>query len=77
MLTDEDKKDVIENKSQYSLEEIEAKLSVICVRNKVSFTQNEEVKEEAPATIFKLEASEADSLPAWLEAVENRRNTQD
>ena len=32
MLSDEDKKDVIENKSKYSLDEIEAKLSVICVR---------------------------------------------
>ena len=77
MLSDEDKKDVIENKAQYSLEDIEAKLSVICVRNKVNFTQEEEKKEEAPATIFNLEASEADSLPAWLKAVENRRNTQD
>ncbi len=37
MLSDEDKKDVIENKSKYSLDEIEAKLSVICVRKKVNF----------------------------------------
>ena len=37
MLSDEDKKDVIENKSKYSLDDIEAKLSVICVRKKVNF----------------------------------------
>ena len=37
MLSDEDKKDVKENKTNYSLEDIEAKLSVICVRKKVNF----------------------------------------
>ena len=37
MLSDEDKKDVIENKSKYSLEEIESKLAVICFKKKVNF----------------------------------------
>lgn len=47
MLSEEDKKDVIENINTYSLDEIEAKLSVICVRNKVNFNlDNEEHKEE-------------------------------
>ena len=51
MLSDEDKKDVIENKSKYSLDDIEAKLSIICVRNKVNFdledtSKNEEIVEE-------------------------------
>ena len=32
-----DKKDVIENIDTYSLDDIEAKLSIICVRNKVNF----------------------------------------
>ena len=41
MLSDEDKKDVVENINTYSLEEIESKLSVICVRNKVSFSCDE------------------------------------
>ena len=77
MLSDEDKKDVIENKSKYSLDEIEAKLSVICVRNKVSFAQETEHEEEAPATIFNLNDTEASSLPAWLKAVEDRKNTQE
>ena len=47
MLSDEDKKDVIENKSKYSLDDIEAKLSVICVRKKVNFNLEEE-SEETP-----------------------------
>ena len=46
MLSDEDKKDVIDNIDTYSLDDIEAKLSVICVRNKVIFTA-----EEVPAWI--------------------------
>ena len=46
MLSDEDKKDVIENKSNYSLDEIEAKLSVICVRKKVNFDKDESDKNE-------------------------------
>jgi len=37
VLSDADKKDVVDNIDQYSLDEIESKLSVICVRNKVNF----------------------------------------
>jgi hypothetical protein len=37
MLSDEDKADVIANIDKYSLDDIEAKLSVICFHNKVSF----------------------------------------
>ena len=77
MLSDEDKKDVIENKSTYSLEDIEAKLSVICVRKKVSFDlgsdNHSEVEETAPTT-FNLNNVEVDSLPAWLKAVEATKN---
>ena len=47
MLSDEDKKDVIENKSKYSLDEIEAKLSVICVRKKVNFDSEDKDKNES------------------------------
>ena len=77
MLSDEDKKEVIENKSKYSLDDIEAKLSVICVRKKVSFAkEDEEVKEEQPAVTFNLNQVEVENeiLPAWLKAVENKRN---
>ena len=73
MLSDEDKKDVIEHKSEYTLEEIESKLSVICVRNKVSFSLNEESSEEKPVATFNLNDTTAEILPAWLQAVENHR----
>ena len=76
MLSDEDKKEVIENKSNYSLEDIEAKLSVICVRKKVNFDledNNKKVEESAPIT-YNLNSVESDSLPAWLKAVEATKN---
>ena len=76
MLSDEDKKDVIENKSKYSLDDIEAKLSVICVRKKVTFEKenNDSEAEQKPAVTFNLDNVESDYLPAWLKAVENHRN---
>lgn len=75
MLSDEDKKEVVENKSKFSLDEIEAKLSVICVRKKVSFDldDNSESKEsttENAITTFSLD-SEVTSTPAWVSAVRN------
>ena len=72
MLSDEDKKDVIDNKSKYSLDDIEAKLSVICVRKKVNFdleSKETKVEDSAPMT-FSLNNTEVDNLPAWLKAVE-------
>lgn len=72
MLSDEDKKDVIENKSKYTLDEIESKLSVICVRKKVNFdlSSDNTNKEEVPTT-FSLDSLEDNvGLPAWLKAVE-------
>ena len=74
MLSDEDKKEVIENKSQYSLDDIEAKLSVICVRKKVNFENNNSEAEQNPAVTFNLNSVEGDDLPAWLKAVENHGN---
>lgn len=79
MLSDEDKKDVVENKAKYSLDEIEAKLSVICVRKKVNFdlddsSKNEEETEEdgkEATTTFSL--NNGTSVPAWVSAL---RNTQ-
>jgi hypothetical protein len=77
-LSDEDKKEVIENKSKYSLDEIEAKLSVISVRNKVNFDLDDSSKndintEDAPVTTFNL-ANESNSVPAYITAVLNNRN---
>ena len=77
MLSDEDKADVIENKSKYSLDEIEAKLSVICVRKKVSFDLDSDNKEETAPTTFRLDSLDADAgLPEWLKAVEKTKNAQ-
>ena len=69
MLSDEDKKDVVENKAQYSLEDIEAKLSVICVRKKVNFELEDNTTDVA--TTFNLNDAKTESLPAWINAVKN------
>ena len=67
MLTEEDKKDVVKNIDSYSLDDIEAKLSVICVRNRVSFDLEKEEK-DVP-TVFNLSDSlEDDQTPAWVKA---------
>ena len=77
MLTDEDKKEVVEHIDTYSLDDIEAKLSVICVRNKVDFNLNkpqeqEEQKPDAPTGMFNLNgAEEQDNAPDWVKAVRN------
>ena len=79
MLSDEDKKNVVENKSQYTLDEIEKELSVICVRKKVNFNLAEETNEiKDEATTFNLNAVSVEdaNLPAWLKAVEDRKNAE-
>ncbi len=71
MLSDEDKKDIITNIDNYSLEDIEAKLSVICVRNKVSFSLEDDNKDVGP-TSFSLNAdtlNEDTGVPAWILAL--------
>lgn len=69
MLSDEDKKDVFDNIDTYSLDDIEAKLSVICVRKKVSFGLDEH--SNLPETTVNIEeagAPEGDSTaPAWFQ----------
>lgn len=78
MLSDEDKKEVVENMDKYSLDDIEAKLSVICVRKKVNFNlEDTDAEQEAPATVFNLDAHQADDTPAWLKAVQNNRSNND
>ena len=69
MLSDEDKADVIANIDTYSLEDIEAKLSIICVRNRVSFSSDDDNKPNNPVT-FNLDgaAGEDASTPAWVKA---------
>ena len=76
MLSDEDKKDVVENKDKYSLDEIEAKLSVICFRKKVNFDLGETDKNEdntEDVTTYSLQGTQA-VVPAWIKAVQNARD---
>ena len=72
MLSDDDKADVITNIDTYSLDDIEAKLSIICVRNKVSFDLDDDKKNPGtdPMT-YNLNGGslEDDATPAWIKAV--------
>lgn len=70
MLSDADKADVIANKRKYSLDEIEAKLSVICFRKKVDF--GESTQEKTPTVTFNL-TDDNNAVPAYISAL---RNTQ-
>ena len=83
MLSEEDKKDVKENINKYSKDEIEAKLSVICVRNKVNFDQdtsdkndNKVEEENSAITTFNLNDNESSSIPAWVSACINTQNSK-
>ena len=71
MLSDEDKAEVIANKANYSLKEIKAELSMICVDKKVNFNLNDEEKELEKPLTYNLSQSETVSKPAWLKAVED------
>lgn len=70
MLSDEDKKDVIDNIDTYSLDDIEAKLSIICVRNKVSF---EDTSKKEDTVTYSLEQGidEDSNMPAWVKSLQN------
>ena len=68
MLTNEDKKDVIDNIDSYSLDDIEAKLSIICVRNKVSFNLDNNNNKGTDVTLNLNEAGN-DDTPAWVKAI--------
>ena len=75
MLSNEDKKDVMENKEKYSLDEIEAKLSVICFRKKINFASEKEEPEGEPAApvTYSLENATED-VPAWLNSIRDAHN---
>lgn len=63
MLSDEDKADVIENKANYTLDEIESKLALAYVRKNVDFDVEdaEEEKDEEPALTFSLDDEAIDT----------------
>ena len=69
MLSDEDKKDVVTNIDTYSLDDIEAKLSIICVRNKVSFNLEDD-NNKGDVTTYNLSGNPCDeNVPAWVLAL--------
>ena len=81
MLSDEDKAEVVENKAKYSLEDIEAKLSVICVRKKVNFdlddtSKNDNIVEEKEVMTYNISNNESTSIPAWISALKNTRDNR-
>ena len=75
MLSDEDKEEVISNKEKYTLDEIKAKLSVVCFDKKINFTLNEKEdhkdKEENIIT-YSLNENEDSGLPDWVKAVKEQ-----
>ena len=75
MLSDEDKQDVIANKRQYSLEDIESKLAVICYRKKINFVEDasDSTSQEVVVTFDMNDASD-DSTPEWVKLVEANQN---
>lgn len=78
MLSDEDKAEVVANKAQYSLDEIESKLSVICVRNKVSFDKNDDTTDDgvdSPAVTFTLDG-DIDTPPAFVRVLREVKRTR-
>ena len=83
MLSEEDKKDVIENKEKYSLDEIKAKLAVVCFEKKVNFTttenveevSNKEENENEVITTFTY-SDDSSNLPDWVKAVKDNIDTE-
>ena len=75
MLSDEDKADVVANIDKYSLEDIEAKLSIICVRNKVSFNLDDENKGKDPMVYNLHDHDNTETIPAWVQAALNTAKT--
>ena len=81
MLSDEDKAEVVENKAKYSLEDIEAKLSVICVRKKVNFdlddtSKNDNTVEDEKVMTYNISETDNTSTPAWISALKNTRDNR-
>lgn len=73
MLSDADKKDVIDNKATYSLDEIEAKLSIIYTKQKMALDAQEKETTEEEKTLdvmtYNINTDETDIVPEWIKAV--------
>lgn len=68
MLSDEDKEDVVANIDSYSLDDIEAKLCVICFRKGINFKED---ADDSDVTTYNLHDYD-NATPAWIKAVEQR-----
>ena len=79
MLSDEEKADVVNNIDSYSVDEIEAKLAVICVRNKVSFDLDDEENKDNNPTVYNLGSEDDDDagIPLWVKSVRNVAKTME
>lgn len=75
MLSEEDKADVIANKSKYTVEDIESKLSVICVRKKVNFDSldNSKINNNMNGQFTYTMSNVSTDVPAWVQAVKNNK----
>jgi hypothetical protein len=71
MLSEEDKKDVLENIEKYSLDDIKAKLSVICFDKKINFALDKDTQKEQPGVTYSL-TDDNDNLPDWVKAVKEQ-----
>ena len=71
MLSDELKKDVVDNIDTYSLDDIEAKLSILCVRNKVSFDLDNNTEVEPVTYSLNDNGSANSDVPEWVKAIQN------
>lgn len=71
MLSDEDKKDVVTNIDKYSLEDIEAKLSILCVRNKVNFNLDDDKSNKQGVYTYHLDGGMTgeETVPAWIQVL--------
>ena len=79
MLSDAEKQDVQDNIDQYSLDEIEAKLSIICVHNKLDLSGKAD-NENNSGTTFSLDDVDDDSedtnIPALVSALRKNRKSE-
>lgn len=78
-LSDELKQDVVDKIDEYTLDEIEKELSVICFRNNINFnlenninSEEEEEKEEGAPITYTLDVPEP--IPAWIKALQDNKN---
>ena len=82
MLSDEDKREVMEHKAEFSLDEIKAKLAVIYVEKNVDFSALEEQsevetdasEEEDPAMTFSLDSEPADFVSPLQELLRSKQS---